>query len=201
VDIIHRFRRFAIAFTADIAKMYWQILFHPDDCKFQYILWRNSINEEIQIYRLNTVTYGTVCAPYLAIKCLRTLAEDFKAKFPVGAAVASQDFYVDDCMHSVPTLEEAIQTREELQSLCNSGGFPLQKWPSYSKKLLEQIPETLLENSPLLDIVTDPSVKTLGIRWNTIQDCFQFKYQTFEHDANTKRSILSCIAKLYDPMG
>ena len=54
-----RFRLHRYVFTADIEKMYRQILVHEDDRRFQLILWRNHPTEELQAYQLNTVTYGT----------------------------------------------------------------------------------------------------------------------------------------------
>jgi len=201
VDIVHRFRLHAIAFTADIAKMYRQIRMKPEDRKFQSILWRRSPSEPIQEYELNTVTYGTACAPYLAVKCLRTLAESTHQKFPLGSAVALENFYVDDVMNSTTTLETAMQTQRQLQDMCFCGGFELRKWASNSKEFLETIPDTLREKSVFFDINIDPSIKTLGIRWNTETDEFQFKFQCPTSDQLTKRSILSSIAKLYDPMG
>jgi len=35
-------------FTADIVKMYQQIMIRPEDLLFQHILWRNSPDEEIK---------------------------------------------------------------------------------------------------------------------------------------------------------
>ena len=201
VNIIHRFRRFPVAFTADIAKMYRQIQIHPSERKFQHILWREAENKPIDEFELNTVTYGTACAPYLAVKCLQTLAQENLPKYPIGAAVALENFYVDDAMHSVETVDEAVTTQIQLRELCTSGGFELRKWTSNSKQLLNSIPENLREKSVLFDLTIDPSIKTLGLRWNTQEDCFQFKYVSSNSVATTKRSILSCIAKLYDPLG
>lgn len=64
IDIILRFLLHAIAITADLKKMYRQILIHNDDRDYQRILWRFSMDEPIQEFRLNTVTYGLACAPF-----------------------------------------------------------------------------------------------------------------------------------------
>lgn len=68
--------------TADIEKMYRQILVHPDDRDLQRIVWRDHEAADVREFRLNTVTYGLACAPYLAIRTLRQLAEDEEARFP-----------------------------------------------------------------------------------------------------------------------
>jgi hypothetical protein len=71
-----------ICFTADIAKMYRQIIVHPLDRDLQKILWRYSSEQPIQEYRLNTVTYGTSRATFLATCCLKKLAEYNQERFP-----------------------------------------------------------------------------------------------------------------------
>ncbi|GFT25027.1 integrase catalytic domain-containing protein [Trichonephila clavipes] len=76
-----KFRFFPIAFSADIAKMYRQILISQDDACFQQIFWRKSPEEPLVIFKLNTVTYGTSCAPFLAIRTLKQLCEDENIAF------------------------------------------------------------------------------------------------------------------------
>ena len=200
-DVIHRFRLHPVAFTADIAKMYRQIKVKEDETKFQHILWRESPDHPILEYRLNTVTYGTASAPYLAVKCLQQLSEDNRLTYPFAAEAARKNFYVDDLMKSSPDLPVAMETQRQLVEMCSSGRFPLRKWTSNSKEFLESIPEPIREKSFLFDFTADPSIKTLGIRWNTKDDNFEFKYQDEVKPATTKRAILSSVAKLYDPMG
>lgn len=54
-------------FYADINKMYRQILLTPEHRCYQHILWRVSQQGELNVYELNTVTYGVNCALFLAI--------------------------------------------------------------------------------------------------------------------------------------
>ena len=55
------------------------MLVQEDDHDFQQILWRFSLEQPVQDYRLNTVTYGQACASYsLAVRCLRQLGEEGK---------------------------------------------------------------------------------------------------------------------------
>ena len=80
-----RWRWHRYALVADIEKMYRQILVHPDDQRHQCILWRHSVDEPIREFTLKTVTYGLACAPFLAIRTLRQLADDDGSRFPRGA--------------------------------------------------------------------------------------------------------------------
>ncbi|XP_075232223.1 uncharacterized protein LOC142330664 [Lycorma delicatula] len=74
--IVLRFRTREIAFIADINKMYRQVRIHPNNYDCQLILWHDSPADPIQEYQLNTVTYGTSSAPYLATRYLQKLADD-----------------------------------------------------------------------------------------------------------------------------
>jgi hypothetical protein len=140
------FRTHQVCFTADIAKMYQQILIHPQDRDLQRILWRHSPEEPIQEYQLNTVTYGTSAAPFLATRCLKKLAEDNRAHYPKAAQVLSNDFYVDDLLSGTPTLEEAIQLYHDLSTVLQTAGFTLRKWSSNNMEFLNSIPQELRES-------------------------------------------------------
>ena len=74
IYIVMRFRTYEVALTADLQKMYRQVLVDIKNRDFQRIVWRFSPNEPIREYCLNTVTYGQACASYLAIHCLKQLA-------------------------------------------------------------------------------------------------------------------------------
>lgn len=71
--ILLRFRTYTYVLTADIEKMYRQILVDGSHCDFQRVLWRPEPTQEIKIYRLNTLTYGTVPASFLATACLKKI--------------------------------------------------------------------------------------------------------------------------------
>ncbi|XP_018392978.1 PREDICTED: uncharacterized protein LOC108772032 [Cyphomyrmex costatus] len=63
--VIMQWRQYRYVFTADITKMYRQILVDSRDTNYQRIVWRPNSGEPITEYLLLTVTYGTAAAPYL----------------------------------------------------------------------------------------------------------------------------------------
>jgi hypothetical protein len=67
MGLLLRWRFHKIVFTADIEKMFRQINVIEVQRDHQRILWRSSPKETIKEYRLNTVTYGTAAASFLAI--------------------------------------------------------------------------------------------------------------------------------------
>jgi len=126
-SVLTRFRTFKIALTADITKMYRQVLIEPTQTSLQRIFWRNSINESIKIFELVTVTYGTSAAPFLAIRSLRKLAEENAERYPVASRIALRDFYVDDLITGADTLQEALKLKTEITQLMQEGKFTLRK--------------------------------------------------------------------------
>lgn len=202
VDILLRFRRHAIAFCGDLVKMYRQVRTTPTSSEYQRILWRTSPHHPIQTYRLDTVTYGTASASYLATKALKQLATDEKERFPLACATALDDFYMDDLMTGADNIPDALVLQKQMILLMESGGFCVSKWASNSNPLLESVPENQREINCPLDINIDATIKTLGLTWNPCTDCFIYRINLpSSSPITTKRSILSEVASLFDPLG
>lgn len=76
------FRGNLIGFCADIAKMYRQIWVTEEQRPFQRILWREQPIDKVQSYNINTITFGLASSPFLAVRCLKQLAEQFSEIYP-----------------------------------------------------------------------------------------------------------------------
>lgn len=195
-------RKYKVALNADIEKMYRMIEVHPDHRTFQRIIWQHPDTREIQDYQLNTVTFGTSAAPYLAIRTLQKLAEDEKINWPNASNIVQKEFYVDDVLTGADTITEAKALQAELITMLKSGGFNLRKWTSNNVQLIEELPADFKDSKSELLFAEKGSIKTLGVRWHPSSDHFGFSI-TFQGEQypSTKRTILSSIASLYDPLG
>ncbi|XP_058839359.1 uncharacterized protein LOC131694869 [Topomyia yanbarensis] len=203
LSIILCFRKYRYVLSADIAKMYRQILVDSCHCPLQRIFWRKSPSEPLKILELNTVTYGTASAPYLATRSLLQLAYDERDKYPLAARVVEKNFYVDNALFGSDTFEEAREYCLELIELLKSGGMHLHKWSSNDEKLLQPIAlEDRDSYTAVGDCEANDIIKTLGLMWNPVSDEFIFVCQPpIECDRPTKRQVLSTIAKIFDPLG
>ncbi|XP_062714097.1 uncharacterized protein LOC134290889 [Aedes albopictus] len=76
VTIVIRFRITEFVVSAYIEKMYRQVLVSEQDQPLTRIVWRDHPDLPLKIYQLLTVTYGTSCAPFLAVRTLQKLADD-----------------------------------------------------------------------------------------------------------------------------
>lgn len=200
--ILMRWRCHPYCIVADLAQMYRQILVHEDDTDFQRILWRADMNQPIQHFRLLRLTFGTACAPYLAVKSLQQVAKDERSNYPMASEITLRDYYMDDLLTGCETEAEAIQIFDQMNGLMNSGGFSLQKWCTNSEALIKYIKEENQKGDQKLVFKSDDVMKVLGICWNKNTDNFEYNYKITEtNEPITKRRVLSDIARLYDPMG
>ncbi|XP_055522691.1 uncharacterized protein LOC129716872 [Wyeomyia smithii] len=202
LSLIMRFRTHAVALVADVEKMYRQVMVHSNDQPLQRILWRSNPNEPIATYELQTVTYGTASAPYLATKTLKQLSIDEKHQFPNAAEPVAEDFYVDDFLSGAADAQTARVIQHEVSQMLKTAGFPLKKWASNSVEVLEGIPPDDRAIQPFFDIQDEQSISTLGLIWEPKTDTLRFKVELpLPAAVLTKRNVMSYIAQIFDPLG
>lgn len=201
-DILCRFRTFQFVLVTDIKKMYRMIKVNPNHRNLQNILWRENPNDDLKIIELQTVTYGTNSAPFLATRCLTQLATDELLNYPLASKAILNQCYVDDILCGANTKSQAIKLREQLIKLLNSGGFSLHKWGSNDVTLVNSLDNTHIKNK--IDLYhKDISSKVLGVVWFPLEDKFKVSYPGIEINESgiSKRLILSKIAQIFDPLG
>ncbi|XP_013392383.1 uncharacterized protein LOC106160350 [Lingula anatina] len=202
--VLTRFRKNEVAVMGDIKEMFHQVRVSPAHCDYLRFLWWDTedFNEEPGIYRMKVHLFGATSSPSVCSYALQKAAEDNEKEF--GNEIAQsvkENFYVDDCLKSLHTEEEAIHFVTKVTQLLDKGGFKITKWISNSSKVLESIPES--DRNPKvkdLDLEKLPIEKALGVLWDTEKDSFGFKVKVKEKPA-TRRGILSIISSVYDPLG
>lgn len=201
-DILTSFRKHQVVFVADIRMMFRQTVIHPDDRRYQLILWRESPAEPMLVYELNTNTYGLKSSPYISIRTLLELASRERLRFPRAAAILEKDLYVDDVCTGANSVEEALVLRDELIELLRTGGFELRKWLSNSPALLAGLSEEHQQVPHLFENVDNPHMlSVLGVQYRPIQDAFTYRVELDSPRVWTKRLVLSTVARTYDPNG
>lgn len=132
LSILLRFRQHKYIVSSNVIKMYLAVKLNPSQrCN----------------YSLNTVTYGTASAPYLATKSLVTLA-DTTSDERVKQSIQNY-FYVDDYLSDGDSIIEVVQLAHKEISILSSAKFFLRKWKSNSKLVLSEIPGVSEESHTL----------------------------------------------------
>lgn len=201
LSILLRFRQHKYIISGDIEKMYRAILVVPTQRSLQQIVFRSDPKLPLKTYRLNTVTYGTASAPYLATKCLVSLAS--MAKNERVKVSIEKDFFIDDYLGGSDSISSIVEMGKEVISILASANFHLRKWRSNSPQVLAQI----TDNSESLDSLNlaenkNVSSKTLGLHWFCESDFLSFSIDIDTCTSKiTKRHILSVIGQIFDPLG
>ncbi|XP_013409147.1 uncharacterized protein LOC106172792 [Lingula anatina] len=204
IGVLLRFRQEKIAIVADIEQMYHQVRVHPDDRDALRFLWwpAGDLSKQPEEYQMLVHVFGATSSASCTVYALLKNAEDHGKDFDFQTVeTVYRNFYVDDCLNSVETVDEAKRMITQLTSLLQKGGFHLTKWISNQEEVLSSVPTA--EQAPSVRNVNfdkQPIEHALGVQWNIEKDTFG--YCVRERDVkNTRRGILSFIASIYDPLG
>lgn len=137
--------------------------------------------------------YGWLaCAPYLSLRVFQQLLEDEGSHYPLAVPHLKKDRYVDDIFGGADFVEQLEETINHLKKVCMAGSFKLKNG---------QV--TVLQRSRLFCSYfyqRKLNSYTLGLCWKLVTDVFQFMLNPSSVET-IKRTILSNIAKLFDPLG
>ena len=204
--VLTRFRQETVALVADIEAMFHQVRVPARDRDALRFLWwpSHDMSREPTDFQMLVHLFGATSSPSCAGFALKKSADDHGADFREATVTAIRDnFYVDDLLVSVSSVEAGIDLASQLIDLLGKGGFRLRKWISNNREVLAAVPSSERASSVLdLDLNLDdlPIERTLGLRWNVEFDTFGFRTVLKERPA-TRRGILSVVSSLFDPLG
>lgn len=105
---------------------------------------------------------------------------------------------MDDLLTGADTYGETRSIRKEIIQLLRLGSFELSKWASNCPELIENSADLSLKPVTIND---DATSRILGMIWDQSEDTFQFSHDVREeHEIVSKRTILSSVARLFDPL-
>ncbi|XP_039303404.1 uncharacterized protein LOC120357308 [Solenopsis invicta] len=95
------------------------------------------------------------------------------------------------------SIEEVKELKNQLIGLLAKGGFELHKWNTNVVDTKEKDPN----KNKSVNLHKLEESKLLGIRWNPSSDAFHYEVESRDEKRTTKRTMLSQICKLFDPLG
>ena len=217
LSIAMRFRLRPIALIGDISKMFLNIDVRREDRDYLRFLWKDpdDTKASVRIFRFNSLIFGATDSPFQAITCLQKLVQEAlkdpnlheDAKW--ACHIIKNDTYVDDVTTGGNTVDEVLQRAEALIQLLSNGHFFVKKWASNSPEVLQALPG---ESCSPLDVVdlgrgfeegVSAPVSTLGTRWSPREDVLIFDQfgDLATSNEDTKTSVASLLAKIFDPLG
>ena len=205
-QILIKFRAHLIALSADITKMYREVVLDKPDRQLHRFLWRSNPSEPVSVYCMNRVTFGITSSPYVAIRTLHQIAKDFSTPESIFTKHIQQSFYVDDMLAGGEDVPAVISLYKGMRELLLKGGYSLKKWRASSQEVLEVIPRELQEAVPdrELEDSQQPTAgypKTLGIAWDSHKDIMKVRVKLPTSCISTKKGVISDTAKCFDILG
>ncbi|XP_033761536.1 uncharacterized protein LOC117343299 [Pecten maximus] len=207
IGVLMRFRKETVAITADVQQMFYCFLVHPDHRRYLRFIWHenNDLNQPLVDYQMKVHVFGNSPSPAVATFGLRKTADVAEQKYGTDVKhFIHRNFYVDDALSSVPSVEEAIDLMSRTcAALKEFGDLRLHKIASNSTEVLHAFnTDDLAKELKDLELRTEglPSQRSLGIRWDLQSDEFTFHVEP-EEKPFTRRFVLSCINSIFDPLG
>eukprot|EP00117_Sycon_ciliatum_P018644 scpid5610/ scgid2568/ len=194
-----RFRCYNVAIVADIEKAFLQLRIRKEDRDVTRFLWlRDATNphltkDNLAVYRFCRMPFGVIASPFLLEATIRHHLQRHPS--PLSETIA-RNIYVDNVVIGVRTDEEALPVHDQAKSIFAEASMNLREWTSSSAVVRAALPED--------DLLTSRRTKVLGLLWDTHADVLtipESKMLRCPSQPVTKRTILSGLSSLYDPLG
>uniref|UniRef100_A0A183B704 DUF5641 domain-containing protein n=1 Tax=Echinostoma caproni TaxID=27848 RepID=A0A183B704_9TREM len=140
VGILPRFRKESVDVTADIEEMFMQVKVPKHGKGALRFLWwpQGDPLKDPEEYQITVQPFGATSSPICAKFALNRAAREFGTGYERAVLKAiEENFYVDDCLASFPTRDEALRFAKKITELLEKGDIVLLasetpthgKWP------------------------------------------------------------------------
>ena len=171
---------------ADIQKAFLQIEVKEEDrISFRFLYNVNGVEKHLRFAR---VLFGAEASPFVLGATLQHHLNQQPAEFQYTVDALKKNTYVDNLMHGGEDVEDLVKFKEESSTILESGKFPVHKWESNV---------AALENEGM----PNPT-KFMGHKWEKHEETLEVTVSSYQDDELvTKRSVLSYLGSIYDPLG
>ncbi|KAI3358854.1 hypothetical protein L3Q82_015246, partial [Scortum barcoo] len=118
--VLCRFRKHPIAVICDVEKMFHRFHVNQDDRDYlRFLWWKNGdTSSEPKEYRMKVRLFGAASSPGCANYGMKYLASQNEKDYPEASNFIRNNFYVDDGLISVESVDTAIRLVREAQHIC-----------------------------------------------------------------------------------
>ena len=199
-----RARSFPVAITGDMEKAFLQIRVKECERDALRFHWRENPLADVEVLRFTRVLFGLVSSPFLLGGVLEAHLDCWKSKAPQAVDTLKKSLYVDDIISGGNTVGEAKQRKSEATDILGDATFSLHKWASNANELdgeSDNNEDREEQTAAKQQLGVKPTeTKILGVKWEKENDTLSVQLGS-NSESPTKRSILSRLAKIYDPIG
>ncbi|UYV72737.1 hypothetical protein LAZ67_10000469 [Cordylochernes scorpioides] len=189
-NLMLRFRNGKFGVVADIKKAFLQIEVNERERDYLRFLWYSQNREKTEVFRHRRVVFGVNCSPFILGAVIEYHLSNVRPEHKPLAQRLQKSFYVDNLVTSVNSFEELQDIKLTATSIMDNARLELSRWEHSLDVASDTYPFERAEIS-----------KVLGICWDKREDCLSCEIPVAIPPKITKRSILSCLAQIYDPIG
>ena len=200
-SILIRSRFLPILLTGDLEKAFLQVRIKEAERDALRFHWKAPGSNDTVIYRFTRALFGLTCSPFLLNGVLSVHLKSWESKRPELVKEIRKNLYVDDLMTGGATVTEVKEKKIQASKIFEDATFKLHKWHSNVKELespSNNDEEITFAKQELGD--KKQQTKLLGLPWDKSKDSLSVTLEQEEH-STTKRTVLSQLAKIYDPLG
>ena len=202
IYVLLRFRQHPFAVSTDIEGMFLQVGVLPCDQPSLRFLWREDPTSNDVVHQYTRHIFGAKDSPTCANYALQRTARDNAKEYLEAAKAVLENFYMDDYLESVESLDRALIRSKELVHLLHLGGFKLTKFVSNVSDLADRIDGSAQSTEPKVIVSSkEESMHVLGLKWDHSNDTLSRGTNSTITRSLTQRLVLSLVSKVYDPIG
>ncbi|XP_039520697.1 uncharacterized protein LOC120474476 [Pimephales promelas] len=205
LGVLIRFREHSVAVSGDVKGMFHQVRLLEQDRPILRFLWRDMERDrEADVYEWRVLPFGTTCSPCCASYALHKHVLDNTEAGDNLRFTIQRSFYVDNCLQSLNTADEARELINHLRKLLADGGFNIRQWASNQPSVVSHLPKEAQSTSTELWLSqreTEVPESTLGLHWHCPTDTLRYKHRPLEYGQPTIRNLYRILASQYDPLG
>ena len=184
----------------------------------------NSDQPSLEVLRFTSVVFGVTASPFLLGGTIRHHLKKYDNVDPEFVRLMLEPLYVDYADAGGHDVNEAFDLYVKSKLRFQEGGFRLRKWGSISEELMRMIKENEkcdVKSNVCSSVIEEDQTfarysignqesesderKVLGLSWDNKNNGFKFSFNNLIDLASelpvTKRSVLSVVARIYDPLG
>ena len=205
-DVLVHQRGYPVVVSGDIQKAFLQVRVRENERDALIFYWRSEEDSQLETLRFTRVLFGLAPSPFLLAGVIEQHLNSWEESSPNIVAELRKSLYVDDLLTGGQTIPQAEDRKEKTVEIFEDASFKLHKWNSNVSELeVNGKPsagndEETYAKQQLGGDSTDTTM--LGLKWNKSSDTITVSFSTVDSvSTTTKRTILSKLAKVYDPLG
>ena len=205
-DVLIHQRGYPVMLSGDIQKAFLQVRVRECERDALRFHWRCEEDSLLETLRFTRVLFGLAPSPFLLAGVIEQHLSSWEEKYPDLVAELRKSLYVDDLLTGGQTIAQAADRKDKAIEVFEDATFQLHKWNSNASELESNSEEAVKndEETYAKQQLGGDSTQTtvLGLKWNKSEDTLAVRFPAIDSNATTtKRTILSKLAKVYDPLG